>query len=207
MCTLCVGLVADPSPQPVPAPVPAKARSLAEKGSNEPRKKFASKLKKKYGDIDYAETWSKAKNFFWKGVDIMEAVSNKDLNADGKIEGRKGPKTKAEQQAEWKKEHELRRDVHEKQFREWAAEKEKGSKDPLAQLSSQEREVVDKLRMLMSNRFHNDHEQLFKHYDADHTGSLQHEEVRQVIKDAGVSASLVRQTPTHAFRPQDLTLQ
>ena len=117
----------------------------------------------------------------------MEAVSNKDLNADGKIEGRKGPKTKAEQQAEWKKEHELRREEHEKQFREWAAEKAKGSKDPLAQLSSQELEVVDKLRMLMSNEFNSDREQMFKHYDADHTGSLQHEEVRTAIKDAGVS--------------------
>ena len=94
---------------------------------------------------------------------------------------------------------ELRREEHEKQFRDWAAEKAKGSKDPLAQLSSQEREVVEKLRMLMGNKFKNDHEQLFKHYDADHTGSLQHEEVRQVIKDAGVSASLVRQTSTYAF--------
>jgi len=51
----------------------------------------------------------------------------------GQIEGRKRPKTKEEQQAEWKREHEAKQAEHERQRKEWEAEKVKRLRDAPAE--------------------------------------------------------------------------
>ena len=184
--TLCAELVAAPGD---PSFIPVPTQGSAPEQNAEFTKK-ASRLKDKMSQVDYGAKWAKAKSIFWKGVEVLEAVSNKDLNNDGKIEGRKRPKTKEEQQAEWKKEHESRREEHEKLKRQWEAGKTKGSPDAATEkLSKEELDVARKIRALMAKGFRNDREQMFNHYDADQTGSLDHEEVRQVVKAAGVSHS------------------
>ncbi len=188
--SLCVELVAAPG-DPSPAPAPTRGSAPDAKKTEKFAKEVASKLKDRFGTVD----WAKAKSVFWKGVDLLEAVSNKDLNNDGKVEGRKRPKTKEEQQAEWRKEHASKREEHEKLKAKWEADKAKGSPDaPAENLSKEELEVVRKIRTLMAKDFKNDREQMFKHYDADRSGSLNHEEVRQVVKAAGV-----RVTPAAHF--------
>lgn len=173
----------DHSPVPAPTRGPAPDAKTKDKFSA----KFAEKVKDRMSKVDYSANWAKAKSMFWKGVEVLEAVSNKDLNNDGKVEGRKRPKTKEEQQAEWKKEHESKREEHEKLRKKWEAEKTKESSDaPAENLSKEEQEVVRKIRKLLGKDFKNDREQMFRHYDADRTGSLSHEEVRQVVKAAGV---------------------
>ena len=190
--TLCAELVAAPGD---PSVIPVPTQGSAPEAQNAEFTKKASRLKDKMSQVDYGAKWAKAKSIFWKGVEVLEAVSNKDLNNDGKIEGRKRPKTKEEQHAEWKKEHESRREEHEKLKRQWEAGKTKGSPDAATEkLSKEELDVARKIRALMAKGFRNDREQMFNHYDADQTGSLDHEEVRQVVKAAGV-----RVTPAAHF--------
>ena len=103
--------VGQDAPTPPVTPGTAKTAKAADmKFVNNAKKKW----KKKLENVDYAGAWDKFKTAFWKGVDIAEAVSKKDLNLDGKIEGVKPPQTEKERQAQWKKEHEAKRAEHEK---------------------------------------------------------------------------------------------
>ena len=186
-CRMCTEMVAG---QPAPTPAPTKG---ATKKAGEMKEKLTSKIKDKVGKFDYAGSWEKAKKTMWKGLELMEAVSNKDLNMDGNIEGRKKPQTKAEKEAQWKREHEERKGEHEKKRKEYEARKAAGQEHPsaagsapAAPLSKEEREVVVAIQKLLAGRFQNDREKMFKNYDADGTDSLDHGEVRQVVKDAGV---------------------
>lgn len=186
--TAAVAVAQDDSPPPTP---PNTVQKGSAKKSMESANKFTEEWKKKSKEIDYSGAWNKFKNVFKKGVDIMEAVSNKDFNLDGKIEGRKSPLTEEQKRAKWKQEHEAKRAEHERKRKEYETDKAtREESSPASPLSKQEREVLFKIRALMAKQFGNDQEQMFNHYDADDTQSLSVGEVRQVVKDAGVRIAL-----------------
>jgi hypothetical protein len=188
--------------QPPPAPgvtrtaVPPK---FTNKKMEDAAKTLMGKLKGDDGKIDWASGWSKAKEGFKKGVGILEAVSGKDLNADGKVEGR-GPKlTKAEQEALWKKEHEEKKSEHERRRAEYEAraaageDVSGGAQKPSkhgalqAKLSKEEQEVVGAIRGLLAKKFKNDQAAMFKSFDKDKTNSLDKAEIKAVCAEASVS--------------------
>lgn len=179
--------------------------------------KLIEKMKGRMDDIDWEKGWKNAKEGFWKGLDMMEAVSGKDLNGDGKTEGH-SKLTKAEQEAEWKKEHEEKRKEHDKRRADFEARKAAGedmsnagapgapagaaSRRNSQPLSKDEQKVVGAIRGLLGRKFRNSQEAMFNSFDKDNTNSLDKDEIKNVCYEASVRSR--RTAPAIATASQPL---
>ena len=56
----------------------------------------------------------------------------------------------------------------------------------------QKQEIDDKVTALVANRFGGDYRAAFVHYDADGNGTIDNNELKILLKDAGIGSGLTR---------------